>query len=103
MNYSHWWKELDKVVGFATEDLVAMHLSVNKENAGALVLVQTIPPQFTPRSKCYAIKMVWFHEEIHKHGIHLLKIDTFDQVGDILMKGLPRATFEYLLRKMMGW
>ena len=96
-------KELGKVVGLATEDLVSMHVSVHEDNAGALVLAQTLPPQFTPRSKYYAIKTVWFREEIHKRGVHLLKIETAEQLGDIFTKGLPRATFEYLRNKMMGW
>ena len=95
--------ELGKVVGLDTSDLVSMHVSVHEDNAGALILAQTIPPQFTPRSKYYAIKTVWFREEIHKRGIKLLKIDTVEQLGDIFTKGLPRATFEYLRKKMMGW
>jgi hypothetical protein len=33
----------------------------------------------------------------------LLKIKTAEQLGDIFTKGLPRATFEYLRNKMMGW
>ena len=76
---------------------------IQEDNAGALVLAETLPPQFTPRSTYYAIKTVWFREEIHKRGIKLLKIDTVEQLGDIFMKGLPRATFEYLRKRIMGW
>jgi hypothetical protein len=53
-----------------------MHVSIHEDNAGALVLVQTIPPQFTPRSKYNALKTVWFREEIHKRAFKLLKIDS---------------------------
>ncbi len=60
-------------------------------------------PQFTPKSKYYSIKMVWFGEEIQRHGVKLLKIKTLEQLGDIFTKGLARATFEYLRKKMMGW
>jgi hypothetical protein len=95
--------EVGKVVGLETEDLVSMHVSIHEDNAGALVLAETIPPQFTPRSKYYAIKTVWFREEIQKRGIKLLKIETVEQLGDIFTKGLARATFEYLRKKMMGW
>ncbi|KAL7481690.1 hypothetical protein ACHAW6_011130 [Cyclotella cf. meneghiniana] len=52
--------EVGNVVGLATEDMVLMHVSIHKDNAGALVLAETIPPQCTPMSKYYAIKMVWF-------------------------------------------
>ena len=96
-------KEIGSVVDLPTKDLTSMHVSVHEDNAGALVLAETLPPQFTPRSKYYAIKTVWFREEIMKRGVKLFKIDTVDQLGDILTKGLPRATFEHLRFKLMGW
>jgi hypothetical protein len=48
---------------------VNMKVSVHEDNLGALVLAETLAPQFTPRSKYYAIKTIWFREEIHKRGI----------------------------------
>jgi hypothetical protein len=65
-----------------------MQLSVHEDNSGALVLAKTLPPQFTPRSKYYASKTIWFREEIDKHCIKLLKIDSVKQLGDIFTKGL---------------
>jgi len=94
--------EVGEVVGLDTKDLVSMHVSIHEDNAGALVLAETIPPQFTPRSKYYAVKTVWFREEIQKRCVKLLKIETVEQLGDIFTKGLPRATFEYLRKKIMG-
>ena len=44
-------KEVGKIVGLATDDLSSMHVSVHEDNAGALVLAETIPPEFTPQSK----------------------------------------------------
>ena len=96
-------QEVGEVVGLPTEDLTTINVSIHEDNAGALVLAETIPPQFTPRSKYYAIKTVWFREEVQKRGIKLLKIDTVEQLGDIFTKGLPKATFEYLRKKIMGW
>ena len=95
--------EIGVVVGLETEDLVSMNVSIHQDNAGALVLAETIPPQFTQQSKYYAIKTVWFREEIQRRGVKLLKIETVEQLGDIFTKGLPRATFEYLRKKIMGW
>ena len=80
-----------------------MNVSIHEDNSGALVLAQTLPPQFTPRSKYYAIKTIWFLEEIFKRGIKLNKIDTIEQLGDIFTKGLTRVVFEYLRKKVMGW
>jgi hypothetical protein len=80
-----------------------MNVSIHEDNSGALVLAKTLPPQFTPRSKYYAIKTIWFREEIFKRGIQLHKIDTVEQLGDIFTKGLTRVVFEYLRKKIMGW
>jgi hypothetical protein len=95
--------EIGKAIGLEADDMATMHVSIHEDNAGALVLAETLPPQFTLRRKYYAIKTVWFHEEIHKRGIKLLKIDTIEQLGDISHKGLSRATFDYLRKRMMGW
>ena len=80
-----------------------MNVSIHEDNAGALVLGNTLPPKYTPRSKHYHIKTVWFREEIVKRGIKLVKIDTVEQLGDIFTKGLSKVTFEYLRKKLMGW
>jgi hypothetical protein len=80
-----------------------MNVSIHEDNAGALVLAETLPPQFTPRSKHYAIKTIWFREQIVLREIRLFKIDTVEQLGDMFTKGLPRATFEYLRHKLLGW
>ncbi|KAL7475932.1 hypothetical protein ACHAW6_007030 [Cyclotella cf. meneghiniana] len=95
--------EFGKVIGLPSKDLALMHVSVHEDNAGDLILAQTIPPEFTPQSKHYAIKTVWFREEIQKRSIKLLKIDRVEQLGDIFTKCLPHATFECLRKKMMGW
>jgi hypothetical protein len=95
-------KELTQSVGLQAGD-INMNVSIHEDNSDALVLAETLPPQFTPRSKYYATKTVWFREEIHKHGIKLKKIETSEQLGDILTKGLTQATFEYLRAKIVGW
>jgi hypothetical protein len=73
-------QSLAVAVGIPAGD-VNMKVSVHEDNLGALVLAETLPPQFTPRSKYYATKTIWFREEIHKRGIKLLKIATTEQLG----------------------
>jgi hypothetical protein len=81
-----------------------MKLSVHEDNSGALVLAKTLPPQFTPQSKYYAIKTILFCEEIHKCRVQLQKINTVEQLGDIFKKiGLTQVMFEYLRKKIIGW
>ena len=80
-----------------------MKVSDNKDNAGEIILFRTLSPEYTPCSKYYATKTVWFCEDINKRNIVFLKISTVDQLGNLLTKGLPRATFEYLRKKVMCW
>jgi len=54
------------------------------------MLAKTLPPQFTPQSKYYAIKTIWFCEEICKRGVQLHKINSVEQLGDIFTKGHTR-------------
>jgi len=63
-----------------------MNVSIHEDNLGALVVAKTLPPQFTPQSKNFAIKTIWFREEIFKRDVQLHKIDTVKQLGlgDIL-------------------
>jgi hypothetical protein len=88
-------QSLAVAVGISAGD-VNMRVSVHEDNSGALVLAETLPPQFTPRSKYYATKTIWFREEINRRGIKLLKIETSEQFRDMFTKGLARPTFEYL-------
>jgi hypothetical protein len=89
-------KELGAAVGLPTHELTTTKVSIHEDNSGAFILAQTIPPQFTLRSKYYTIKTVWFQEEIQKRKVKLLKIETNEQLGDIFIKALPRTTLEYL-------
>ena len=82
-------------VGIPAGD-VNMRVSVHEDNSGALVLAETLPPQLTPHSKYYATKTIWFREEIHKRGIKVFKIETSEQFGDMLTKGLAQPMFKYL-------
>jgi hypothetical protein len=42
--------ELGKVVGLPTYDMTSMHVSVQEDIAGALILAETFRPQFIPQS-----------------------------------------------------
>lgn len=80
-----------------------MNVTVHEDNSAALILAETIPPEFTPRSKFFHLETIWFREEIVKRQIRLVKVDTKDQLGDIFTKGLTKHVFEYLRKKLCGW
>ena len=52
-------KALGKAVGLSI-GVPTMKVSVHEDNAGTLILAQTLPPQFTPCSKYHASKTIWF-------------------------------------------
>jgi hypothetical protein len=76
-----------------------MNVSIHEDNSGALVLAKTLPPQFTPQSKYYTIKTIWFREEIFKRDVQLHKIDTVKQLGDIFTKSLTRFVLNISRRR----
>ncbi|KAL7459520.1 hypothetical protein ACHAWC_011291, partial [Mediolabrus comicus] len=96
-------QELSGAIGLSAKDGASMHIRLHEDNAGALILAQTIPPEFTPRSKHYAIKTNWFREQIVARGIKLLKCETKEMLGDLFTKCLPQPQFEYLRKKIMDW
>ena len=58
-----------------------INVPMHEDNAGALMLAETLPPQSTPHSKHYETKTIWFREDIFKRGIKLVNIDTLQQLG----------------------
>ena len=95
-------KSLGQAVGLPIGD-TTMNVSIHEDNTGALIFSNTLPPQFTPRSKYYASKTIWFREEINKRDIKIIKIETVEKLGDIFTKGLLRVSFEYTRKNIMGW
>jgi hypothetical protein len=55
-----------------------MHVCIHEDNVGALILADTLPPQYTPRSKHYHIQTIWLRELIKKLKIKLVKIETVE-------------------------
>ena len=78
---------LSKEVGLLVGD-TTMNVYVNEKNECALILARTFPPQFTPHSKYYVTKTIWFREDIVERGINFMIIDTVEQLGELFMKGL---------------
>jgi hypothetical protein len=77
-------------------DSSTMHVTIHEDNSGALILATTLPPQFTPRSKHYAIKTIWFHEKIIEKKIKVAPIETRLQLGHIFTKMPSQVTFEFI-------
>ena len=93
---------LGKTVGLPMGNTM-MNVCVHKENAYDLILDRPFSPQFTPRSKYYATKTIWFCEEIFKRRIKLLKIDTVEHLRELFTKVLLIIALGYLHKKIIGW
>ena len=96
-------KAIASAIDMRQENSPRMHVTIHEDNSGALILANTLPPQFTPRSKHYAIKTIWFREKIVEYGIDVVAIDTKLQRGDIFTKMPPAAVFEFLRKLIQGW
>ena len=98
-------KELSRAVGLDDSFTSKLHVKIHEDNVGALTLAKMEVARMTPRSKHYAIKYHWFREYVSDpaNKVDLVKVDTKNQLGDILTKGLPVSTFEHLRCLLMGW
>ena len=65
--------EVGSAIGLTHSENSNIRVCIHEDNAGALVLVQTLPPQFTPTSKYYAVKTHWFRERCIDLGIVIQK------------------------------
>jgi hypothetical protein len=71
-----------------------------EDNNGALLLANK--QQVTNRSKYYCVKWHWFWSHVGK-SVEVLKVDTLEQRGDYLTKGLTRENFERIRMLVQGW
>jgi Reverse transcriptase (RNA-dependent DNA polymerase) len=77
--------------------------TIFEDNSAALTLANLEPPRMTPRSKHFAIKYHWFHEHLVPKNIHIVPIETENQIADIFTKSLGTVKFQQLRFKLMGW
>ena len=54
-------------------------------------------------SKHIGIPYHWFRTQVERLEIHIESIDTNDQLGDQLTKGLPVDSFRRARERLMGW
>jgi hypothetical protein len=74
-----------------------------EDNNGALLLATN--QRITNRTKYYCVKWHWFWSHVNDASkkISIVKIDTIQQRGDYLTKGLTRENFERIRKLVQGW
>jgi hypothetical protein len=80
-----------------------IHSTIWEDNAAALILATSNPPQLTKRSKHIHVKYNWFREHLIPGVIEMKPIDTKNQLADIFTKALPIALLAPILKALLGW
>ena len=96
-------QEVCKGVGLDPEHVATIHSTVWEDNSACLTLANLEPPRMTPRSKHIAVKYHWFRSKLKPNKIEIKKIDTKEQLADILTKGLRAEQFRKIRKLLMGW
>jgi hypothetical protein len=78
-----------------------IHCRAFEDNDSALLLANT--QHLTSRNKYLAVKLHHFWSHVKPGVIEVVKVDTAQQVTDLLTKGLSREVFERLCLMIMGW
>jgi hypothetical protein len=79
---------------------------VFEDNNSALTIATL--PKITPQSKFFAVKLHFFREHVKTESnpdgeINIQKVETVNQLADIMTKGLVEAKFVPLRDRLMGW
>jgi hypothetical protein len=99
-------KTIAKVVTGDDNVEITTKSDVFEDNNGALT-VATLP-RITPQSKFFAVKLHFFREHVKTEAnpngeINIQKIETENQLADIMTKGLVEDKFRPLRDRLMGW
>ena len=99
-------KTMAKVVTGDENVKVTAKSDVFEDNNGALTVATM--PRITPQSKFFAVKYHFFREHVmtddNPEGeVHIQKIDTKDQLADLMTKGAVERVFVPLRDRLMGW
>ena len=95
--------EIATCMGLGHDDVAKIKTKVWEDNVGALTLANLEPGRNTSRSKHFTIKLHWFRESLKPNGIEILKIESKDQIADILTKGVTKDLFSVLRKMLIGW
>ena len=97
--------EISLGIGLCPHITSSINSTIWEDNAACEKLANLEPPRMTPRSKHFAVKYHWFREFLHddNNNMNLKKIDSKNQIADIMTKGLTKEPFVYLRKLLMGW
>ena len=95
--------ELSEAVGLQSEKVAAIKSTVWEDNEGCRKLANLEMPRMNPRSKHYAVKYHWFCTHLEPNGIVMERVNSKDNIADLLTKGLLGEKFKALRKLLCGW
>jgi hypothetical protein len=75
-------------------------MSVGTPQFNHFTVQQMIP---TPSEFQYQVVKIWFCTQVERLEIQIERIDTKEQLADLLTKGLPVDAFCQVCKCLMGW
>ena len=64
--------------------IATIRSTIWEDNNGCLALAKMKAPRMIPQSKHYAVKYHWFQEHLKPEGIEIKKVNTKEQLADII-------------------
>ena len=92
--------ELKPILNIPDADLV-IKCTLFEDNMGAEELAKV--PKNRPRTKHIAVKYHHFKDAVSEYILLVVRVDTTNQLADILTKPLARLPLEHLRKRIMGW
>jgi hypothetical protein len=96
-------QEIFSTISHSTAEAAVFKTTIHEDNNPALILANAELPRLTPGSKNFAVKYHWFRQHLKPGELEVQRIDTSEQLADILTKPLPRESFERMRLKLIGW
>ena len=101
--FKKFMAEILKGIGMRHEDAATLKTRVHEDNNGALTLANLEPGRTTSRSKHFSIKYHWFREQLKPNNVEIVKVESKQQIADILTKGVTKDLFATLRKLLIGW
>ena len=95
--------ELSSAVGIEPSKISSIKSTVWEDNDGCQKLANLEMPRMTPRSKHYAVKYHWFRTHLEPNGITIERVDSSNNIADLLTKGLVGEKLKALRKLLCGW
>ena len=95
--------ELSSAVGIKPSKISSIKSTVWEDNDGCRKLANLEMPRMTPCSKHYAVKYHWFCTHLEPNGITIKRVESSNNISDLLTKGLVGEKLKTLRKLLCGW